>query len=74
MAVYAKGDRVAQPQYGPGTVTDVNEFHTVVDFDDHGIRRFSTAMVTLERSKTPPPERPKTRAKRTKKTVTPKAS
>jgi hypothetical protein len=66
MQVFAKGDRVAQPQYGTGTVTSANERHTVIDFDEHGVRTFSTPMVVLERSAAPAPIRTKTRrAKRT---------
>jgi hypothetical protein len=57
MANYAVGDRVTQPQYGPGTITGVNEYHTVIDFDEHGTRTFATRMVVLERSKTPAPVR-----------------
>jgi hypothetical protein len=48
MAFHAKGDRVTQPQYGPGTVTDVNAHHTVIDFDQHGVRTFVTNLVKLE--------------------------
>jgi len=36
---YAIGDRVSQPQYGTGTIRLVDEYHTVIDFDDHGIRQ-----------------------------------
>jgi hypothetical protein len=50
MRVFAKGDRVSQLQYGTGTVTEANERHTVIDFDEHGIRTFSTPIVTLERT------------------------
>jgi hypothetical protein len=61
---YAIGDRVSQPQYGTGTIRLVDEHHTVIDFDEHGLRRFATAMVKLERSETVEPEKP---AKRTRK-------
>jgi hypothetical protein len=57
MAMYAIGDRVMQPQYGPGTITNVNEYHTVIDFDEHGVRTFATRLVVLERTKTPAPVR-----------------
>ena len=59
MRLYSIGDRVAQPQYGAGTVTAANEFHTTVDFDEHGCRTFSTALVKLERSATTAPLRTK---------------
>lgn len=59
MRPYATGDRVSQPQYGAGTITAVDEHHTVIEFDEHGTRRFSTALVKLERSTTVAPERAK---------------
>ena len=65
MRVYAKGDRVSQPQYGPGTVTGANEYHTTIDFDEHGPRTFVTRLVVLEPTKAPAPVRvKKARAKR----------
>ena len=38
MKAWTKGDRVVQPTYGPGTLVEVNEHHTVIDFDEHGRR------------------------------------
>ena len=61
---YAPGDRVIHTQYGDGTLVSTNEYHTVIDFDEHGLRRFSTPMVKLERSNTVEPGKP---AKRTRK-------
>jgi hypothetical protein len=61
---YAIGDRVLQPQYGTGTVRLVDEHHTVIDFDEHGLRRFATAMVKLERSSTVEPDKPPKRARK----------
>ena len=51
-----KGDRVHQPTYGTGTVTEVDTRHTVIDFDNHGIRRFVSSMVTLERTTVQAPD------------------
>jgi hypothetical protein len=62
---FSIGDRVSQAQYGPGTITSVNEFHTVIDFDEHGSRTFSTAMVQLEKSSTTAPMRAKTTRRKT---------
>lgn len=62
MARFAVGDRVAQAVFGHGTITAVNEYHTVIDFDEHGVRRFSTPLVRLERSTSAAPER-KTKVK-----------
>ena len=60
MRPFAIGDRVSQPQYGAGTITVVDDRHTVIDFDEHGPRTFSTALVKLERSDTAAPVRTKT--------------
>jgi len=49
----------------------VDEYHTVIDFDEHGLRRFSTAMVKLERSTTVEPGKP---PKRARKKAAPKAA
>ncbi len=57
MPKFAVGDRVSQPQYGPGTITAVDESRTVIEFDEHGTRMFATSMVVLERSDAPAPVR-----------------
>lgn len=56
--MFSAGDRVSQRQYGDGTVTAVNQYHTVIDFDTHGPRTFATPRVQLERSTTPAPAKP----------------
>jgi hypothetical protein len=61
---FAIGDRVSQLQYGTGTVRLVDEHHTVIDFDEHGLRRFATAMVKLERSSTVEPDKPPKRTRK----------
>ncbi len=71
MKVYSKGARVSQPNYGPGTVTDADGHHTVIDFDNHGLKRFVTTMVALSPSSEPAPE--KVKATRRKKVVDPNA-
>lgn len=55
MKAWAKGDRVTQPTYGVGTLVEVNEHHTVIDFDDHGRRVFATRIVVLQASNEPAP-------------------
>jgi hypothetical protein len=55
MRNFTKGDRVRQATYGPGTLTEVNEHHTVIDFDQHGTRRFVTRLVVLEATDEPAP-------------------
>jgi hypothetical protein len=69
MAFPSKGDRVAHFQYGPGTITDLDVHHTVIDFDGFGSRRFVTSRVVLERTSDPGPtaaERKAVDAQRTK--------
>ena len=72
MKLQSIGMRVAQPSYGAGTVTLANEYHTVIDFDEHGLRTFVTRMVQLEHSNTLAPVRPK-RARRKAAPRVPKA-
>ena len=55
MKAWSKGDRVSQPTYGTGTLVEVNEHHTVIDFDEHGRRVFSTRLVSLQASSEPAP-------------------
>ena len=55
MAFPSKGDRVAHGEYGNGTITDLDIYHTVIDFDAHGSRRFVTSRVVLERTSDPGP-------------------
>lgn len=69
MRPYAIGDRVSQPQYGAGTITAVDDHHTVIDFDEHGPRTFSTPLVKLERSSTIAPVRTKTTKRKATRTA-----
>lgn len=55
MKSWAKGDRVVQPTYGAGTLVEVNEHHTVIDFDEHGRRVFATRLVVLQATNEPAP-------------------
>jgi hypothetical protein len=63
MSLRIVGDRVTQAQYGDGTVSRVNQYHTVIDFDAHGERTFQSTRVVLTDSSTPAPPKP-TRAKK----------
>jgi hypothetical protein len=63
MSTRQAGDRVAHSQYGHGTVQSVNEYHTVIEFDEHGKRTFQSPRVVLTDSMVPAPEKP-VRAKR----------
>lgn len=55
--MYSKGDRVTQSQYGAGTVVEANERQTIVEFDDYGLKAFSTRLVLLRRTAIAPPMR-----------------
>jgi hypothetical protein len=68
MKSWAKGDRVSQPTYGNGTLVEVNEHHTVIEFDEHGRRVFSTRLVVLQTTNEPAP----TKAVRKRATKKPK--
>jgi len=57
MKNWTKGDRVVQANYGPGTLVEVNEHHTVIDFDEHGRRTFATRLVVLQATNEPAPNR-----------------
>jgi hypothetical protein len=63
MSFRQAGTRVAHFQYGHGTISSVNEYHTVIEFDVHGKRTFQSPRVVLTDSMVPAPEKP-TRAKR----------
>jgi hypothetical protein len=57
MKSWTKGDRIVQPTYGLGTLVEVNEHHTVIDFDEHGRRTFATRLVVLQATNEPAPAR-----------------
>ena len=67
MKNWAKGDRVVQPTYGPGTLVEVNDHHTVIDFDEHGRKTFASRLVTLQSTNEPAPAKA-ARKRATKKT------
>jgi hypothetical protein len=67
MKAWTKGDRVVQPTYGSGTLVEVNEHHTVIDFDEHGRRTFATRLVVLQATSEPAPAKtPRKRATKAK--------
>lgn len=45
---FGRGDRVAQAKYGSGTVLEVDEEYILIDFDEHGLRKFSARIVSLQ--------------------------
>lgn len=71
MRGYATGDRVNHSQYGDGTIDSVNEFHTKITFDAHGLRTFQSSRVVLTRATSTAPAKPaSTRRKRAAAAVT----
>ena len=67
MKAWSKGDRVVQPTYGSGTLVEVNEHHTVIEFDEHGRKTFATRLVVLQATSEPAPTKaPRKRATKAK--------
>ncbi len=63
MGIRGRGARVWQATYGHGTIVESDRAHIRIEFDDHGPRTFSAALVTLEASVVPAPKRaPRRRA------------
>jgi hypothetical protein len=62
MAFPSTGHRDAHGDYGPGTITEQDIYHTLIDFDAHGVRRFVTSKVVLERTSVPGPTQAEKRA------------
>ena len=60
-------ESVQQATYGVGTLVEVNEHHTVIEFDEHGRRTFSTKLVVLQASSSPAPHKAATKKPRAKK-------
>jgi hypothetical protein len=44
-------------QYGLGVVTESNSEHTDIDFDLHGVKKFVTTIMVVERAEGAPPPR-----------------
>jgi hypothetical protein len=69
MRLFTNGNRVTQAQYGPGTIVSTDERYTVIEFDEHGQRKFVTTMVTLEATNAPAPAKAETKSRRRKSTA-----
>ncbi len=57
MAGFKVGDRVSQANYGTGTITSADDHHTVIEFDEHGVKTFATNVVVLEKTASPAPQK-----------------
>ena len=63
--------RVQHEKYGLGVISEADAEYTVIEFDEHGRKKFLTRLVSLQSSDEPPPKR---RRARKKKTTTTKAT
>jgi hypothetical protein len=63
MKALQKGAYIQHFQYGLGVVTQSDSEYTDIDFDLHGMKKFLTAIVVLERAEGTPPRRRKARKK-----------
>ena len=52
---FAVSERVTHFMYGPGTITEIGNVYTTIDFDENGRRKFVTTMVQLEPTDILPP-------------------
>ena len=55
---FAINDRVHSAVYGAGTISHLDSQYTMIQFDEHGSKKFLTSMVKLERSSVPAPAKP----------------
>ena len=66
MQVLGEGQAVRHEIYGSGVVTESNSERTVIDFDDHGVKKFVTAIWSAELVGEPPATPPTKRRGRRK--------
>ena len=62
-----EGAYIKHFQYGLGVVTQSNSERTSIDFDLHGMKKFVTSMMVVDRAEGIPPKR--RRAKKIKKVI-----
>lgn len=62
---FSESDRVSHSIYGAGTITSIGEQHTIIEFDEHGRKKFMTSIVEINHCdvQAPPPKKRKTKAK-----------
>ena len=56
-------------QYGLGVVTESDSEYTDIDFDLHGVKKFVTTIMVVERAEGTPPPRRRRKARKTGSTV-----
>ena len=57
--------RVQHEKYGLGVISEADAEYTVIEFDEHGRKKFLTSLVSLQSSDEPPPKRRRARKKKT---------
>ncbi len=55
--------RVQHEKYGLGVISEADAEYTVIEFDEHGRKKFLTRLVSLQSSDEPPPKRRRARKK-----------
>lgn len=55
--------RVVHEKYGLGVISEADAKYTVIEFDEHGAKKFLTSIVSLQPSDEPPPKRRRARKK-----------
>jgi len=48
MQVLPEGQYIRHPLYGLGVITQCDAERTTVDFEDHGVKRFVTSLMSAE--------------------------
>ena len=78
MKALSASARVLHEKYGLGVIAESDQEYTVIEFDEHGRKKFLTRLVTLQPSDEPPPKRRRGARKKTatasKKTTTKKTA
>lgn len=55
------GQYIKHFQYGCGVITESDASRTTIDFDNHGLKKFVTALMVVEPAEGAPPKRRRTR-------------
>lgn len=58
--------RVHHDKYGLGVIAETDSEYTVIEFDEHGRKKFVTRLVSLQSSEAPPPKKRRARASKGK--------
>jgi hypothetical protein len=55
---FSAKDRISHYIFGLGTISQANDRHITIVFDESGTRKFLTSRVRIEHSNTPAPPKP----------------